>query len=88
VENAVKHGIGGSITGGTIKISCIREGRHAKIIISDTGAGFKGDLQQLERTEGIGLKNTRLRLLRLYNEELFVEPNVPSGLTSYFYIPL
>ncbi|WP_315816662.1 hypothetical protein [Paraflavitalea speifideaquila] len=56
VENAVKHGIGGSISGGTIKISCIREGRHAKIIISDTGAGFKGDLQLLERTEGIGLK--------------------------------
>ncbi len=88
VENAVKHGIGGSISGGTIKISCIREGRHAKIIISDTGVGFKGDLQQLERAEGIGLKNTRQRLLRLYNEELFVEANSPSGLTSYFYIPL
>jgi two-component system LytT family sensor kinase len=88
VENAVKHGIGGSISGGTIKISCIREGRHAKIIISDTGVGFKGDLQQLERTEGIGLKNTRQRLQRLYNEELFVEANSPSGLTSYFYIPL
>ncbi|WP_276481122.1 sensor histidine kinase [Paraflavitalea pollutisoli] len=88
VENAVKHGIGGSISGGTIRISCIREGRHAKIIISDTGTGFDGDLQQLELKEGIGLKNTRLRLLRLYNEELFVEPNTPSGLTSYFYIPL
>lgn len=88
VENAVKHGIGGSITGGTIRISCIREGRHAKIVISDTGAGFKGDLQQLERVEGIGLKNTRQRLLRLYNEKLFVEANSPSGLTSYFYIPL
>jgi len=88
VENAVKHGIGGSISGGTIKISCIREGHHAKIIISDTGVGFKGDLQQLGRVEGIGLKNTRQRLLRLYNEELFVEANSPSGLTSYFYIPL
>lgn len=88
VENAVKHGIGGSITGGTIRISCIREDRHAKIIISDTGVGFKGDLQQLERAEGIGLKNTRQRLLRLYNEKLFVEANSPSGLTSYFYIPL
>lgn len=88
VENAVKHGIGGSISGGTIKISCIREGYHAKIIISDTGAGFKGDLKQLERAEGIGLKNTRQRLRRLYDEELFIEPNIPSGLTSYFYIPL
>jgi two-component system, LytTR family, sensor kinase len=88
VENAVKHGIGASISGGTIKISCIREDQYAKITISDTGAGFKGDLRMLERAEGIGLKNTRQRLQRLYNEELFVEANYPTGLTAYFYIPL
>ncbi|MBO9561609.1 MAG: histidine kinase [Niastella sp.] len=88
VENAVKHGIGGSISGGIIKISCIREGQYAKITISDTGAGFKGDWLQLQRAEGIGLKNTRQRLQRLYNEELFVQANVPTGFTSYFYIPL
>ncbi len=88
VENAVKHGIGASISGGIIKISCIREDRFAKITISDTGAGFKGDLRQLELAEGIGLKNTRQRLQRLYNEELFVEANYPSGVTAYFYIPL
>jgi two-component system LytT family sensor kinase len=87
-ENAIKHGIAPSIEGGAITIEIRREKNKALVSISDTGIGYQGQLDEKLFEKGIGLRNTNLRLLKLYNEKIVVEKNVPSGLKFSFTIPI
>jgi two-component system, LytTR family, sensor kinase len=87
-ENAIKHGIAPSIEGGTITIEIRREKNKALVSISDTGIGYQGQLNEKLFEKGIGLRNTNLRLLKLYNEKIVVEKNVPTGLKFSFTIPI
>jgi two-component system, LytTR family, sensor kinase len=88
VENAVKHGIAPKLDGGTITIGITRQGAHAHISISDTGVGNAQTLQQNIFDKGIGLRNTNLRLQKMYGESIQVHVNRPSGLIFSFKIPL
>lgn len=88
VENAIKHGIGKSITGGTITIKVKREGSKVYFEISDTGAGLNGTELGTIFTKGIGLSNTKERLEKLYNEPIQIKPNAPKGTMVLFAIPL
>lgn len=67
VENAVKHGIGLSSTGGEIWISLKKSGAELLLSVKNTG-----NLQQnnkLEESLGIGLNNIRERLKLLYGDQ-------------------
>lgn len=66
VENAIKHGISGSITGGCIQIRAWKTPSHLHIVIRDNGLGLPADAATIE--EGIGLHNTRSRLHHVYGE--------------------
>ncbi len=88
VENAVKHGIGPCINGGAITIRCARYKNKLRCTVSDTGAGFCGPLDQIMLGSGIGLRNTALRLEKLYNTPLQVERNSGGGLQFMFDIPI
>jgi sensor histidine kinase YesM len=71
VENAIRHGIERSPTGGHIGISAIRTsdartGDILTIAVTDDGPGFSGD--GLTNGRGIGLANTRSRLHQLYGD--------------------
>lgn len=61
-ENAVRHGIAPSITGGTLTIEAQPAGDMLRISVADDGKGA-GAIR-----EGIGLGNARLRLRQLYGE--------------------
>ncbi len=87
-ENAIKHGIGPSIEGGTISITIKRNSNKVNIVISDTGVGYNGQLDNSLFTKGIGLRNTNLRLEKLFGEKIIVTKNNPSGLQFSFNIPL
>jgi signal transduction histidine kinase len=63
VENAVRHGIEACEGGGELEIRIAREGASLRLEVTDSGAGPTSDAQ------GIGLGNTRARLLRLYGDE-------------------
>ena len=86
VENALNHGIAPKLTGGSVTIQCKRKGAFAEIAVSDTGVGYKADLNKMF-TEGIGLSNVSKRLQLLYNQTLRVERN-PEGLRLSFRVPL
>jgi signal transduction histidine kinase len=64
IENAVKHGISAKIGGGEIRIQAALHDGNLHLMVSDTGAGIKARDTVFER--GIGLRNVRDRLVRLY----------------------
>ena len=72
VENAIRHGIGGSSSAGRIKISAARVNNTLELQVRDDGPGFPpgGSFEKHPRTNhGIGLANTRARLQQLHGEE-------------------
>lgn len=64
VENAVRHGVENRDAGGLIRIAASVSGQRIRIRVEDDGPGIRG-IGRPER-EGIGLRNTRLRLRELY----------------------
>ncbi|HZH63758.1 MAG TPA: histidine kinase [Flavisolibacter sp.] len=88
VENALKHGIGKSVEGGIIQLSVKIMNDKINYEVLDTGAGLNGYSPKDIFIKGIGLQNTRLRLLKLYNEEITICNNSPKGTKVLFSIPL
>ena len=66
VENSIRHGITPLATAGKILIESHRENGFIELSVSDNGAGLN-DSAQLNN--GIGWKNTRERLEKLYGEK-------------------
>ena len=86
VENAVKHGIEPSPTGGVISVSARRTpGNAVETEVIDTGVGFSG-----ASGSGIGLANIRARLAVLYGGAgtLSLRANTPSGVRASLRMPL
>jgi two-component system, LytTR family, sensor kinase len=85
VENCLKHGLASLIEGGEVRISIKKEGDLLHFEIADTGVGVKNK-DILLKSEGIGLKNTQLRLEKLYKSRLHFSDTQPHGLTIHFSI--
>jgi two-component system LytT family sensor kinase len=76
LENVVEHAMAGEQDMICVNIEVSRRGDDLLIAISDTGPGFAVD----RRREGIGLANTRARLLELYGGRCrFEYGNLPAG---------
>ena len=74
VENAVKHGIGHTQSGGEVVIRARieRNGdahRHLALIVQDTGAGTTSQALERGRAAGVGLRNIERRLECQYGAE-------------------
>ncbi|MFM7293556.1 MAG: sensor histidine kinase [Burkholderiales bacterium] len=84
VENAIKHGLEPKVEGGELVLSARRVADMVEIDIADTGLGF-----QNTTSSGIGLKNVRERLGKLYggNARLDIHDNVPSGTKITILLP-
>jgi sensor histidine kinase YesM len=63
VENALKHGLGGRLEGGTLQILARRHDATLTLRVRDDGIGFPDHYE-----EGTGLGNLRQRLATLYGE--------------------
>jgi glucose-6-phosphate-specific signal transduction histidine kinase len=85
VENAVKHGLEPSISGGELLITGTREGDAVRIIVADSGLG----INELSPGNGIGLGNIRKRLDLLYGgrARLVFEENKPTGVKAVIEVP-
>lgn len=88
VENSVRHGIEPRASGGTITIRAKRDGGTLKMEVSDDGIGFKNAGAEAQR-EGIGLANTRARLLALYggDQRFEISANPDGGIAIRMEIP-
>jgi two-component system LytT family sensor kinase len=67
VENAIRHGTSRRAASGTVGVSARRDNGSLRIQIFDDGPGFKRD-DGAVAVEGVGLSNTRARLIQLYGE--------------------
>jgi LytS/YehU family sensor histidine kinase len=83
-ENAITHGIEPALRGGRIELQLQRDGALARIVVADSGAGLDDAV-----TEGLGLSNTRERLLALHpGARLLLTGNENGGCTATMEIPL
>jgi LytS/YehU family sensor histidine kinase len=62
VENAIRHGIAQCESNGVVEASARRVGEQLHLRVRDTGRGFSTQ----QNGHGIGLKNTRERLMHFY----------------------
>jgi signal transduction histidine kinase len=67
IENAVKHGISQKIGGGSVLIRAALDNGTLNLTVHDTGVGIKPRGREFER--GIGLRNVRDRLVKLYGPD-------------------
>jgi LytS/YehU family sensor histidine kinase len=67
IENAIRHGIEGRMSGGSILVSGSKVGDQLQLSVIDDGAGLPRDWQ-LETSSGHGLRVTLERLRTLYPE--------------------
>jgi len=84
LENAVKHGISPSPSGGTITVTAKEELGELEVIVADTGIGFSSDLGT-----GIGLANIREQLALQYGPmaSLALTSNRPTGVRAAIRLP-
>jgi two-component sensor histidine kinase len=88
VENAVKHGISRKIGGGAIVIQAGRENGDLCLQVRDTGVGIRNRDNIFE--QGVGLRNVRDRLIKLYGPEYApsIESSDGAGTTVTVRVPL
>jgi signal transduction histidine kinase len=87
VENAVRHGLGQSEEAVTIEVGTTRTERSLALVVSDDGPGLQSSTPS---RSGIGLRNTRNRLARLYGDSarLVVEPAAGRGVRVTVTLPI
>ena len=69
VENAIRHGIGPKIEGGTITLRSRRQNGRLSVEVIDDGMGFSDGRRPEVSDSGIGIRNVRERLKALYGQE-------------------
>jgi sensor histidine kinase YesM len=87
VENAIRHGIGGSSAAGKIRIAARRVNDALEMKVQDDGPGLAA--ANAGQTRGIGLTNTRARLQQLFGEaaSLTVENDEQRGVIATIVLP-
>jgi len=76
VENAVKHGIAPRAAPGHVVVAARRQGSDLLLEVRDDGVGFR---PRVGGRQGVGLRNTLLRLERLYGPGARLEVGAAGG---------
>jgi two-component system, LytTR family, sensor kinase len=69
VENAIKYAVTPQEEGADISVIAQRAGDRLRIIVSDTGPGLQPGPQDPKLSTGVGMVNTRERLIQAYGDE-------------------
>jgi Histidine kinase/Histidine kinase-, DNA gyrase B-, and HSP90-like ATPase len=85
-ENAIKHGLNPSSTGGSIAIRAVATRSGVEVRVSDSGVGFGA---AATGGTGVGLSNTRARLAAIHGDaaELEFMANEPTGVIAVIRVP-
>jgi two-component sensor histidine kinase len=85
VENALRHGITRRLAPGKIWVNARRAGENLRLTVSDNGVGLPAEI-----VEGVGLRNTRTRLLQLYDhdQQFLLTERSGGGVEAVIELPL
>jgi len=90
VENAIRHGISGRATGGTVTVVALRGPNQVEIRVADNGVGLPPGWT-LETSSGMGLFVTRERIIGLHldgSSRFSVRPRSGGGTEVEISLPL
>ncbi|MCR5031972.1 MAG: histidine kinase, partial [Lachnospiraceae bacterium] len=87
VENAVKHGVGKKLKGGTVKISSKRDGDTVIVTVEDDGVGFNPLEEKQDDRSHIGIENVRSRIRQMARGSILVESTVGVGTKVTIILP-
>ena len=79
VENAIKYAVTPKEEGADISVSAQLVGQRVRIVVSDTGPGLQPGQQDHSLSTGVGMANTRERLVQAYGEDQRFEHYVKAG---------
>lgn len=89
LENAIRHGIGPKVEGGTVRLRAWRQNGRLSVEVRDDGVGIPDEKRHEILDSGIGISNVRERLKVLYGEEssLNIESEPGKGTVIRLEIP-
>jgi sensor histidine kinase YesM len=87
VENAVKHGVGKKVGGGTVTIHTSETENEYIICVTDDGVGFTEGEYADDGSTHVGLGNIRKRLDMMIHAELQMESKIGEGTKACIVIP-
>jgi signal transduction histidine kinase len=89
VDNALRHGIAPSETGGTVTLRVSAADGRIRVRVADTGVGPDTDAPLSADSDGVGLANTSARLTHAYGPDAALQTaeNDPSGFAVWFSLP-
>ena len=87
VENAVKHGIGAKLEGGTVRIATREEADAFVVTVSDDGVGFDPEKDLSDGREHVGIRNVRERVQKMCGGSLSITSREGEGTTAVIRIP-
>ena len=79
VENAIKYAVTPMEDGADISIIAQRAGERLRIIVSDSGPGLQATVPDPKLSTGVGMANTRERLLQAYGDDQRFDHYTRSG---------
>lgn len=85
VENAIKHGVSKKTEGGTVTIKSYDIDEFHIIEVKDNGIGF--DLNSIQESTHVGIKNIKFRLNKLINADISYSSNIGIGTEIKILIP-
>ena len=87
VENAVKHGVGQKIGGGTVTINTTETEDEYIICVTDDGVGFTEGEYSDDGGTHVGIENIKKRLDMMINARLEIESKIGEGTKACILIP-
>ena len=87
VENAVKHGTGAKLDGGTVCIATREEEDAFVVTVTDDGDGFDPEKDLSDGREHVGIRNVRERVQKMCGGSLSITSREGEGTTAVIRIP-
>lgn len=86
VENAIKHGLMGLESGGTVKVSSYESDKYYEVCVTDNGVGFDESVFD-DGKKHVGIKNIRKRIEGMCGGTLTIDSVIGKGTTAVIKIP-